>query len=75
MDAKPDVPLRGELRERTAATPGRGAGAVASPIEAMVIGANERSYLRRGGTFDVMRNVEAGVEDTGTSSDAGGRVV
>lgn len=31
----------------------------------MVIGANTNSYLRRGATFDVMRNVEAGVEDAG----------
>jgi hypothetical protein len=31
----------------------------------MVIGANINSYLRRGAEFDVMRNVEAGVEDAG----------
>jgi hypothetical protein len=31
----------------------------------MIIGANVNSYLRRGAEFDVMRNVEAGVEDAG----------
>jgi hypothetical protein len=34
----------------------------------MIIGANVNSYLRRGAEFDVMRNVEAGVEDAGEGS-------
>jgi hypothetical protein len=34
----------------------------------MIIGANVNSYLRRGAEFDVMRNVEAGVEDAGAGA-------
>jgi hypothetical protein len=47
------------MRER--ATPAK----TGTPIEGMIIGANSNTYLRRGATFDVMKNVEAGVEDTG----------
>lgn len=60
IDAAPDRPAPGELKEK--ATPAKEGG---TPIEGMVMGANINSYLRRGATFDVMRNVEAGVEDTG----------
>lgn len=59
VDATPDRPARGEMREK--ATPAK----TGTPIEGMIIGANSNTYLRRGATFDVMRNVEAGVEDTG----------
>eukprot|EP00775_Hariotina_reticulata_P006643 gene6643-6868_t len=59
VDATPDRPAPGELREK--ATPAK----TGSPIEAMIIGGNTNSYLRRGATFDVMRNVEGGVEDAG----------
>lgn len=59
VDATPDSPARGEMREK--ATPAK----TGTPIEGMIIGANSNTYLRRGATFDVMRNVEAGVEDTG----------
>jgi hypothetical protein len=47
------------MREK--ATPAK----AGTPIEGMIIGANSNTYLRRGATFDVMKNVEAGVEDTG----------
>lgn len=60
VDSTPDRPAPGELREKS--TPAKSAG---TPIEGMIMGANSNSYLRRGATFDVMRNVEAGVEDTG----------
>eukprot|EP00879_Flechtneria_rotunda_P026492 GHRR01028249.1.p1 GENE.GHRR01028249.1~~GHRR01028249.1.p1 ORF type:complete len:452 (+),score=188.52 GHRR01028249.1:1096-2451(+) len=59
VDASPDRPAIGELREKS--TPAK----AGTPIEGMVIGANRNSYLRRGAAFDVMKNVEAGVEDTG----------
>jgi hypothetical protein len=61
IDAAPDLPAPGELKEK--ATPAKADGG--TPIEGMIIGANVNTYLRRGSTFDVMRNVEAGVEDTG----------
>lgn len=64
VDASPDRPAPGEIREKEAATPAKGAG---TPIDGMIIGANVNSYLRRGAEFDVMRNVEAGVEDAGIS--------
>jgi hypothetical protein len=67
VDAAPDRPARGELKER--ATPAK----AGTPIEGMIIGANSNTYLRRGATFDVMRNVEAGVEDTGAVEGAAGR--
>ncbi|KAF6261436.1 VID27 cytoplasmic protein-domain-containing protein [Scenedesmus sp. NREL 46B-D3] len=59
VSATPDRPARGELKEK--ATPAK----AGTPIEGMIIGANTNTYLRRGATFDVMRNVEAGVEDSG----------
>jgi hypothetical protein len=31
----------------------------------MIIGANENTFLQRGSQFDVMRNVEGGIEDSG----------
>lgn len=71
VDASPDRPAPGEIREKEAATPAKGAG---TPIDGMIIGANVNSYLRRGAEFDVMRNVEAGVEDAGGWG-AGGVVV
>ncbi|GBF92192.1 hypothetical protein Rsub_05274 [Raphidocelis subcapitata] len=48
-----------EMREKEAASK------AGTPINAMVIGANANTYLQRGSQFDVMRNVEGGVEDTG----------
>lgn len=65
VDASPDRPAPGEIREREAPTPGGKGGAGGTPIDGMIIGANVNSYLRRGAEFDVMRNVEAGVEDAG----------
>lgn len=69
VDASPDRPAPGEIREKEAKTPGgsKGAGGGGTPIDGMIIGANVNSYLRRGAEFDVMRNVEAGVEDAGVS--------
>lgn len=31
----------------------------------MIIGANDNTFLQRGSQFDVMRNVEGGIEDAG----------
>lgn len=64
VDSSPDRPAPGEIREREAPTPQK-AGGNSTPIDGMIIGANVNSYLRRGAEFDVMRNVEAGVEDAG----------
>lgn len=64
VDGSPDRPAPGEIREKEARTPGGKSGG-STPIDGMIIGANVNSYLRRGAEFDVMRNVEAGVEDAG----------
>ena len=61
VDASPDRPAPGELKEKSTPAPKSGG----TPIEGMIMGANANSYLRRGATFDVMKNVEAGVEDAG----------
>ncbi len=52
------------MQER--ATPSKAAG---TPIQGLVMGATDNSYLLRGDTFDVMRNVEGGVEDKGGQPD------
>lgn len=65
VDASPDRPAPGEIREKEAPTASK--GGAGTPIDGMIIGANVNSYLRRGAEFDVMRNVEAGVEDAGVS--------
>lgn len=62
VDASPDRPAPGELREKSTPAPNKSGG---TSIEGMIMGGNENSYLRRGATFDVMKNVEAGVEDAG----------
>lgn len=54
-----DVPSPAEMREK--ATPAK----TGNEIQGMVIGALGNSYLMRGSEFDVMRNVEGGVEDSG----------
>jgi len=41
--------------------------------QAMLIGANENTFLQRGNQFDVMKNVEGGIEDAGGASDDAGR--
>ena len=33
----------------------------------MIIGANDNTFLQRGSEFDVMRNVEGGIEDSGVA--------
>jgi hypothetical protein len=66
-DAPADVPAPGELSERVL-SPGnqRGRAPVQdAPIHDVIVGGAERSYVVRGGEFDVMRNVEGGLEDTG----------
>ena len=67
VDASPDRPAPGEIREKEAPTPSKAAASGGTPIDGMIIGANVNSYLRRGAEFDVMRNVEAGVEDAGAT--------
>lgn len=66
-DAPQDVPAPGELSERVL-SPGNQRGrapAQDAPIHDVIVGGAERSYVVRGGEFDVMRNVEGGLEDTG----------
>lgn len=66
-EATADVPAPGELSERVL-SPGaqRGRAPVQeAPIHDVIVGGAERSYVVRGGEFDVMRNVEGGLEDTG----------
>lgn len=66
VDSSPDRPAPGEIREKEAPTPSKASSG--TPIDGMIIGANVNSYLRRGAEFDVMRNVEAGVEDAGAGA-------
>lgn len=56
-----DGPDPSEMRER------EGAIKTGTPINAMIIGANENTFLQRGSQFDVMKNVEGGIEDAGIS--------
>jgi len=66
-EAPPDVPAPGELSERVLSPGGRTGRAPAAdaPIHDVIVGGAERSYVVRGGEFDVMRNAEGGLEDTG----------
>lgn len=66
-EATADVPAPGELSERVL-SPGARQGRAPvqdAPIHDVIVGGAERSYVVRGGEFDVMRNVEGGLEDTG----------
>ena len=63
VDDRPDEPapgeIKGELKEKAAGPKEEG-----TPIQGLIVGANERSYLLHGdSTFGVLRNVEGGVED------------
>lgn len=49
---------------RVSASPDPSGCSLTSP-QAMIIGANENTFLQRGSQFDVMRNVEGGIEDAG----------
>ncbi|KAI8463637.1 MAG: VID27 cytoplasmic protein-domain-containing protein [Monoraphidium minutum] len=64
-EAGDDGPDPSEMRERA------GADKQGTPINAMIIGANENTFLQRGSQFDVMRNVEGGIEDAGARGGGG----
>jgi hypothetical protein len=66
-EATADAPAPGELSERVLSPGARRGRAPAqeAPIHDVIVGGAERSYVVRGGEFDVMRNVEGGLEDTG----------